>query len=151
MDLIRWRNGIQDPFLEFETLQDEINRLFDGARVTEPRGLFERTFSPAIDVLEEDDRFEVLCDMPGIEIADVEISIAGNVLTIKGERKAGDAAGKGNVYKTDTKLGQFQRTIQLPLPVDPEHVDAVLKDGVLQIVLPKTEELKPRQIAVKAK
>jgi HSP20 family protein len=151
MDLIRWGNGLSDPFMEFETLQDEINRLFDGARVTEPRGLFERTFSPTIDVLESDDGFEVLCDMPGIEIKDVEISVAGSVLTIKGERKAGGSTGNGNVYKTDTKLGRFQRTIQLPLPVDPDKVDAVLKDGVLQIALPKDEELKPRQISVKAK
>jgi len=151
MDLIRWGNGLSDPFMEVETLQDEINRLFDSARVAEPRGLFERTFSPAIDVLESDDGFEVLCDMPGIEIKDVEISIAGSVLTIKGERKAGGSAGNGNVYKTDTKAGRFQRTVQLPLPVDPDKVDAVLKDGVLQIALPKDEELKPRQISVKAK
>ena len=151
MDLIRWGNGLSDPFMEVETLQDEINRLFDGARVAEPRGLFERTFSPAIDVLESDDGFNVLCDMPGIEIKDVEISIAGSVLTIKGERKAGGSVGNGNVYKTDTKLGRFQRTVQLPLPVDPDKVDAVLKDGVLQIALPKDEELKPRQISVKAK
>ena len=151
MDLIRWGNSLSDPFMEVETLQDEINRLFDGARVAEPRGLFERTFSPAIDVLESDEGFEVLCDMPGIEIKDVEISIAGSVLTIKGERKAGGSAGNGNVYKTDTKAGRFQRTVQLPLPVDPDKVDAVLKDGVLQIALPKDEELKPRQISVKAK
>ena len=151
MDLIRWGNGLSDPFMEVETLQDEINRLFDSARVAEPRGLFERTFSPAIDVLESDDGFEVLCDMPGIEIKDVEISIAGSVLTIKGERKAGGSAGNGNVYKTDTKAGRFQRTVQLPLPVDPDKVDAVLKDGVLQVALPKDEELKPRQISVKAK
>ena len=151
MDLIRWGNSLSDPFMEVETLQDEINRLFDGARVAEPRGLFERTFSPAIDVLESDDGFKVLCDIPGIEIKDIEISIAGSVLTIKGERKAGGSAGNGNVYKTDTKLGRFQRTVQLPLPVDPDKVDAVLKDGVLQIALPKDEELKPRQISVKAK
>jgi len=151
MDLIRWGNSLSDPFMEVETLQDEINRLFDGARVAEPRGLFERTFSPAIDVLESDDGFKVLCDIPGIEIKDIEISIAGSVLTIKGERKAGGSAGNGNVYKTDTKAGRFQRTVQLPLPVDPDKVDAVLKDGVLQIALPKDEELKPRQISVKAK
>jgi HSP20 family protein len=151
MDLVRWGNGLSDPFLEFETLQDEINRLFDGARVAEPRGLFERTFSPAIDILESDDKFDVLCDMPGIEIKDIEISIAGNVLTIKGERRADGKSGNGNVYKTDTRLGRFQRTVQLPLPVDPDHVDAVLKDGVLKIALPKKEELKPRQISVKAK
>jgi HSP20 family protein len=140
MDLIRWGNGLSRPFLEFDTLQDEINRLFDGVgRVTEPRGLFERAFSPAVDVLEDPERFTVLCDVPGIDIANIEISISGSVLTIKGGKKA------------DATDGRFQRTIQLPLPVDPDHVDAVLKDGVLKVVLPKHAELKPRQIAVKAK
>jgi HSP20 family protein len=100
MDTVRWRNDPADPFLEFESLQDEINRLFDLTRTPEPRGIFERTFSPAVDVIENPESFEVLCDVPGIEIKDIEISLAG---------------------------------------------------GVLRIVLPKQEQLKPRQIAVKVK
>ena len=151
MDLIRWGDGLADPFLEFENLQDEINRRFDDARVSEPRGLFERTYSPAVDVVEKDDSFDVFCDVPGIAIKDIEISLSANVLTIKGERKGNAASGNGNVYRTDTRVGRFQRTLQLPLPVNPDKVEAVLKDGVLNISLPKHEELKPRQISVKAK
>jgi len=152
MDLIRWGNGLARPFLEFETLQDEINRLFDDVgRVSKPRGLFEGAYSPAVDVLEDPDKFEVLCDVPGIEIKDIEISVSGSVVTIKGEKKGDSRKTNGNVYKADMGEGRFQRTLQLPLPVDADHVDAVLKDGVLTIVLPKHAELKPRQIAVKAK
>jgi len=151
MDLIRWGNGLADPFLEFESLQDEINRLFEGIRTPEPRGLFDRAFSPAVDVVEHGDSFEVLCDVPGVELKDVEASISGNVLTIKGERKESGLSENGNLYRTDRRAGKFQRTLQLPLPVNPGQVEAFLKDGVLRIVLPKQEELKPRQITVKAK
>jgi HSP20 family protein len=152
MDLIRWGNGLTRPLLEFESLQDEINRLFDDVgRVTEPRGLFEGTFSPAVDVVEEPDKFEVLCDVPGIEIKDIEISISGSVLTIKGEKRAGGSKRNGGASRQGVVDGKFQRTLQFPLPVDPDHVEAVLKDGVLTIALPKHEELKPRQISVATK
>ncbi len=152
MDLIRWGNGLPRPFLEFETLQDEINRLFDDATgVSEPRGLFEGSFSPAVDVIESPDKFEVLCDVPGIEIHDIEISISGGVLTIKGERKRDTAFNAAATHELEIREGRFQRTLQLPLPVDADHVDAVLKDGVLAITLPKHEQLKPRQISVKAR
>ena len=150
MDLIRWGNGLTRPFLEFETLQDEINRLFDGVARAEPQGLFEGTYSPPVDVLEGPEKFEVLCDLPGSAISDIEISISGSVLTIKGEKKAEGRKANGNVYRADMREGRFQRTLQLPLPVDADHVEAVLKDGVLKVVLPKHEQLKPRQIAVRA-
>jgi len=151
MDLIRWRDGLADPLLEFESLQEEVNRLFEDFRAPEPRGLFESSYSPVVDVLENDDRFEVICDVPGIDSKDIETSISGNILTIKGERKsyAHDGA-PDNPLRADARMGRFQRTIQLPLPVNASRVEAVLKDGVLRIILPKAEELKPRQISVKA-
>ena len=151
MDLIRWGNGLEDPFIEFASLQDEINRLFNGMRVSEPRGLFDRSFSPAVDVLEHGDSFEVVCDLPGVELKDIETSITANVLTIKGERKGPTALPDKDTYRSDRRLGLFQRTLQLPLPVNTSQVEATLKDGVLRIRLPKQEELKPRQITVKAK
>jgi HSP20 family protein len=150
MDQIRWRNGLADPFQEFETLQEEINRLFNVAREPEPRGIFERAYSPAVDVIENPEGFEMLCDVPGIEIKDIEISIAGSVLTLKGEKKSSGGSGTDS-YTGETHEGRFQRTLQLPVAVDPDKVDAVLKDGVLQITLPKHAEGKPRQISVKAR
>ena len=151
MEPMRWRNGSTDLFQEFENLQEEINRLFDVTRVPESRGIFERTFSPAVDVIENPDNFEVLCDVPSMEIGDMEISIAGSVLTIKGEKKATVDKDQSRTYREEMRAGRFQRTLQLPLAVDASRVDAVLKDGILTITLPKQEELKPRQIAVKAR
>ena len=151
MELIRWGNGLVDPFAEYESLQDEINRLFDGIRAPEPRGLFDRAFSPAVDVIERSDSFEVICDLPGVELKDIETSITANILTIKGERREPGDGSAGDAYSTDRRLGMFQRTLQLPLPVNAGQGEAILKDGVLRIVLHKQEELKPRQITVKAK
>jgi HSP20 family protein len=153
MDLVHWGNGSVDPFQEFEALQGEINKLFEGFRDAEPapRGLFERTFSPAVDVVETEGTFEVLCDLPGLDLKDIETTLSQNVLTIKGERRALPETRAGSALSTEVRGGQFQRTIQLPLAVDPEKTEAVLKDGVLRIVLPKHEELKPRQVTVKAR
>jgi HSP20 family protein len=149
MNLVRSRNGLLDPFREFEDLQDEINRLFDMSRAPEPRGIFERTYSPALDVTETSDSYRVLCDLPGIDMEDIEISIAGNVLTLKGEKRQQKKSEGSHLYREETNEGRFQRTLQLPLAVDADKTEAVLKNGVLEIVLPKREEVKPRQITVK--
>jgi HSP20 family protein len=151
MDLIRWANGLRDPFDGFEELQEEINKLFEGAtRTPGPRGLFERTFSPAVDVVEAADSYRVVCDLPGMDMEDIEILIASNVLTLKGEKKAAPKQERDRLYREETSVGRFQRTLQLPLAVDAGSASAVLKNGVLTIRLPKREDLKPRQIAVRA-
>jgi HSP20 family protein len=149
MDLVQWRDGLADPFQGFEDLQEEINKLFDLARPSEPRGIFERTFSPALDVVENGDSYGVLCDLPGLEIKDVEISLAGSVLTIKGEKRGTERREGKSIFREEAGHGRFQRTLQLPAPVDPDRIEAVLRDGVLKIILPKREEHKARQIAVK--
>ena len=150
MDLSRWKGVPIDPLLEFTTLQEEINQLFEGTRQTGPRGIYERSFSPAIDVVENADSYGILCDLPGVELKDVAISVTGGIVTLKGEkRRVADQGGRRDL-RGEFSSGKFQRTVQLPLAIDPDKVEAVLKDGVLRIILPKREELKPRQISVKA-
>jgi HSP20 family protein len=149
MDMLTWRDRLPDPFNDFEDLQDEINRLFDLARSPEPRGIFEQSFSPALDIVENPDSYGVICDLPGTDIKDVEIQLTGSVLTIKGEKKSEAPTENGRVFKAGLGSGRFQRTIQLPMPVDPDRIEAVLADGVLKVILPKKEENKARQIAVK--
>jgi HSP20 family protein len=150
MDLTRWDGMALDPLLEFDTLQEEINRLFEDSRPAGPRGIFERSFSPAIDVVENPDSYGVVCDLPGVELKDLEISVTGSIVTLKGEKRRSEDRGKRNGYRGEFSYGKFQRTVQLPLAIESEKVEAVLKDGVLRIILPKREELKPRQISVKA-
>jgi HSP20 family protein len=150
MALLRWsRNNLQDSFAEFDRLQEEMGRLFGLVNRSDYSGLFDRSASPPVDVLDESDRVSVACDLPGIDMKDVEVTIANNVLSIKGERRA--AGDKRKVFKDEGWSGAFQRTISLPPTVDPDKVKAELADGVLRIRLDKKPESRPRQIAVAVK
>lgn len=148
MNLIRWRTQGFDPAREMERLQSEINRLFDLDYVDQSLGIFDRASSPAIDVIEEGDGFTVLCDLPGVDQKDIDVSIGNNVLTIKGEKKMSTRSEKAKVFRKDEWSGTFQRTLALPNTVDPEKISAELHDGVLHVHLAKREEVKPRQITV---
>ncbi len=149
MDLVRWtqRNNLS-PVDEFERLQNEINRLFN-LDYQGSTGLFDRTTSPAVDVIEKEDSVIVRCDMPGIKKDDLDLSLAGNILTIKGEKKTEAKKDKSKNYRNETWTGIFQRTISLPDGIDPDKVGATLKDGVLELNMAKREEMRPRQIDVK--
>jgi HSP20 family protein len=115
-------------------------------------GLFEGDWSPRLDLFEDDDAFYVKIDVPGIDSKDIDLNVTRDVLTIKGERKPEteeDDRKKGRRYQQDERMhGSFHRTVPLRTPVDPDHVDAKLSDGVLYITLPKAEETKPRKINV---
>lgn len=153
MDLVRWRKPeLSDPWYEFKRLQDEINDLFNFNRSPAAEGLFDRPFSPAVDVVEGPDDYTVTCEIPGVDKKDLEISLTTNVLTIKGEKKSEEKSDEKDVYRREMWKGSFQRTISLPAGVDSKKdIDATLKDGVLTLVIPKREETKPRQITVKSK
>lgn len=144
----RNRNTL-DPMGEFSRLQNEINRLFDFGYPSSMSGLFDRHTSPSIDVVEKTDEILVYCDLPGVDKGDVDLSIAGNVLTIKGEKKKDEDSEGSKWYRDETWGGKFQRTISLPEVIDSNKVHATMKNGVLTINLAKMEEKKPKQIEVK--
>lgn len=150
MALVRWNRNIpQNPFSEFDRLQDEMSRLFGLVNQVDQAGLFDGAGSPPVDVIDEGESIVVICDLPGMDRKDVELSIASNVLTIKGERKARDE--KRKAYKNEVWTGRFQRTLSLPPQVDPTKVKAEMTDGVLRIRIDKQAESKPRQIAITVK
>lgn len=152
MAIVRWKNGqAYDPWAGLKSLQDEINNLFDLEQFPVATGLFDRSVSPAIDVAEGEHEFTVTCELPGLEQKDVDLSLAANVLTIKGEKKNNREEKKGSYYKKETWSGSFQRTLSLPSSVDADKINAQLKDGILTITLPKKEEAKPKQISVNVK
>ncbi|MBN2737184.1 MAG: Hsp20/alpha crystallin family protein [Spirochaetales bacterium] len=150
MSLIKWKNrDLYNPWSEFKALQNEINDLFDMDRFPGNTGLFDRNFSPKIDVVENDQNFVVNCELPGLEQKDLDVSIASNVLTLKGTKKGHHEDGKkGQFYKKETWSGSFQRTLSLPTSVDANKIQAELKNGILTITLPKKEEAKAKQISV---
>jgi HSP20 family protein len=135
---------------EFDRLRNEINRLFDFDAWPEATGLFDRSFSPSLDVAETDDNFVVSVDLPGVPEKDIDITVANNVLTIRGEKKS-EKEEKGTYYRKETWSGSFQRTISLPSTVDADQVEANMKNGVLEVSLPKREEAKPKRISVNVK
>ena len=149
MALVKWKNrNLYDPWAEMRTLQSEINDLFRNDRLPTTTGLFDRSVTPAIDFIEGENEFTVTCELPGLEEKDIDVSIASNVLTLKGRKNTENENKNGKYYKKETWTGSFQRTLALPQTVDSEKIGAQLKNGILRIVLPKKEESKPKQITV---
>src|SRR5215217_3834275 len=145
--LDRW-----DPFRDLMSIQNELNRLFGrtwgGAEAgTGSTG----TWVPPLDVFESDDKYVVAVELPGIDPADVEVSVEDSTLTIKGQRDFfyKDATDE-SFSRIERRYGQFTRTLTLPVTANVEKVDASFDKGVLTIEVPKREEAKPRKITVKA-
>jgi HSP20 family protein len=147
MDLIQW-----SPFREVSRLRNEMDRLWDeyfGAGRRAFR-LEEEAWLPAVDVSETGDKITVKAEIPGMEAKDIEISMVGDTLTIKGEKKAETEEKDENYHMVERTYGSFSRAMKLPAVVDAEKVEATYKNGVLTVVLPKMEEVKPKAIEIKA-
>jgi HSP20 family protein len=143
----RWQK-LPDAFSEFDRLQADMQRLFGLNSIFDNSGLFDRVRSTPIDVIEHEDDLVVYMNVPGVSLKDIDLSVASNVLTVKGERKQHDDAQK--VHRDESWTGSFQRTISLPNSVDTDKIKADLKDGVLKIKIGKRAETKPKQIQVRA-
>jgi HSP20 family protein len=102
-------------------------------------------------VKDHDDHVEVRCDLPGVEKDDIDVSISGNVLTVKGEKQEESEDRDGDYYRKESWSGSFQRSVSLPDTVDADKTEAEMKNGVLTLSLPKKEEKKRKQIDVKVK
>jgi HSP20 family protein len=125
-------------------LHDEMDRLFGNVaqRPVSP------TSYPALNLWEDDERYGVEAELPGMELADLEIYVQGHQLSIKGERKPPQVE-EANWLRRERGYGVFTRVIELPGSVNGEGVNAEFKHGVLTITLPKREDAKPRRIAVR--
>ena len=152
MDLMkRHERYVPNSWNNLRSLQKEINALFDDDFFPASTGLFDRTYSPAVDVAENPDAYVVTCELPGLAESDLDVQVADNVLTVKGEKKDSAESKTEHWYKKETRYGLFQRTIPMPSGVDGENIRAELENGVLCVTLPKKEEAKPKQITVKVK
>lgn len=151
MALVRWRDRELGPADTLDWLQEQVNDLFQSfGDLPLARGLFDRTISPPVDVIEMPDHYVVECELPGMDQKEIEVSIASGVLTIKGEKKAPAKAKDAKVYRNEIWEGSFQKTLSLPQNVDADKVEAAYADGVLRITVPKSESAKARRIALKA-
>jgi HSP20 family protein len=139
-----------EPFREFSTLQDRINRVFrESYRGAEgDESLTTSSFAPAVDVYEDEHKVTLKIEVPGIEEKDIDVQIENNVLTVHGERKIEKEEKEENYRRVERQYGSFTRTFTLPTTVDTESVSATYDKGVLKIALPKKAEAKPKQIKV---
>ena len=143
--LTRW-----DPFREFVTLQDRMNRLFRDSFGPEGReeALTNTTFAPPVDVYEDEHNVTLKIEVPGIEEKDIDVRIENNTLTVHGERKFEKEEKEENYRRVERQYGSFTRTFTLPNTVEQESVQADYDKGVLKIRLAKKAEAKPKQIKV---
>jgi HSP20 family protein len=129
-------------------LQNEMNRLFDGFFGRSPMTSSPAGWMPSVDVLETKDEFVFSFEVPGVRQQDVSVSVTGDLLTLKGERRF-EHEGPGQTWlHVERTHGRFERTIQIPTSVQADKVKATCRDGVLEITLPKAEAVKPREIKV---
>jgi HSP20 family protein len=136
-----------------EKLRRELDHWLDvawsqGEKALDAFGLKSGFWSPAVDVVEKGDDILVFVDVPGINPQTIELTLAGNMLTLKGERFCTRGDDDGHVHLRTRPRGKFHRSIPLPIPVDSDKVAADAKDGVLTIRLTKSERAKTRQIPV---
>ncbi len=133
----------QDPFAELDRLARGMNRAFADSWSTA------RSF-PAVNIWRSGDAIAITSELPGVELDDIEITVKDRVFTLAGERKAPEAPEGAQWHLRERSYGKFSRAVQLPYAVDPDKVEARFKDGVLQVVLHRPEEDKPRRIEIKA-
>ncbi len=130
--------GVEHPFL---AMYREMNRLFDEAlRGFGPFGAGEMSraaMAPRMDIKENDKEICIIAEMPGVAEKDVEVTLSGDVLTIRGERKEEKKDERENYHLMERSYGAFSRSIELPYAVKPESVRASFEDGVLTLTLPK--------------
>ena len=142
----------------FEEMEHMLDRFVEGAF---PRGWlrplrWERPWlselavaevrMPSVDVVERDEEVVLRAEVPGVEKKDIDVSITGNSVTIKGQTKHEEKEDKGEYYRCEISRGAFSSTVSLPAPVDPDRANASFKDGILEITLPKVEKAKRRTL-----
>lgn len=146
MALVRWQ-----PFREIESLQREMNQLFDAfAPSTSLRegGSSVMAFMPAAELEETPEAFHLKLELPGIDAEDLDIQVTADSVSITGERKSESKSESNGTTRSEFRYGRFQRVIPMPSAIRNDGVEASYKDGVLQVVLPKDESTKSKSIKV---
>jgi HSP20 family protein len=138
-----------DPFGRLTTLQDQVNRLFDGTLVQGRTGQADlAAWAPAVDIYEGQGELVAKVDLPGVEEKDIDIRLENNTLTIRGERKFEKNVNEDNYLRVERAYGSFTRTFSLPNTVNAEGINASYNQGVLTVHMPKREESKPKQVKI---
>ena len=142
-----------DPFRDLVSLREAMNQLFEDS-IVRPQSAASAPRAAgtlAVDMYETDEAVVVRSAVPGVDPADIDISIHGDTLTIKGETKTEEKIEEENYLCRERYYGAFSRSIMIPVSIEADNAEAEFEDGVLTLTLPKAEELKPKAIKVKTK
>ncbi|WP_349431151.1 Hsp20/alpha crystallin family protein [Methylomarinum sp. Ch1-1] len=137
-----------EPWNLLNQLQRELDRMHEGD--TEGGSIATAEWAPAVDIKEDNDRFTLYADIPGVKPEDMDVSMEEGVLTIKGEKESETSTEKEGYKRIERTSGSFYRRFSLPDTADAEAITAKSKNGVLEIVIPKREAVKPKKISVAA-
>jgi HSP20 family protein len=150
--MTRW-----DPFQDLRSAQDEMAQM--SPMLAHALGLHGQqqgsgratttAWAPALDISERKDAYLVTVELPGVKLDDLQITMEGSLLTIQGERHVANDSSEQQFHRIERRYGAFRRSITLPAHVMADMVEASFEDGVLQIVVPKAEEAKPKRIQVR--
>ncbi|EKQ67308.1 molecular chaperone (small heat shock protein) [Leptolyngbyaceae cyanobacterium JSC-12] len=143
MALVRW-----EPFREIDTLQRQMNRLFDELMPTVREAGNGITFMPPAEMEETPDAIHLKLEVPGMDAKDLDVQVSADSVSITGERKSETKTEEKGMTRTEFRYGKFQRTIPLPARVQNNKVQAEYKDGILKLTLPKSEEEKNKVVKV---
>ena len=144
--LIRWSTN---PAHDLLGIRDDVDRLFESAfQARGPNIDGPGTITAPVDIEETRDEFVVRADLPGVALKDVKVSLLGDVLTLRGERKQVEVAKNQNLHRVERRYGTFERSFSLRVAVRADQVKANYRDGVLEIHVPKAEEARVREIEV---
>lgn len=144
MAISRW-----SPMRELMSVHDQLNRFFDESVSRQGAGEFEYgNWAPAVDLREEENHYLLQADMPGMKKDEIEVNVENNVLTIRGERRFEAEVKKETYHRIERAYGKFTRSFTLPSRVQADAIKATYKDGILEVLIPKAEESKPKKISI---
>ena len=139
-----------DPFVEFNTYRDALRQMAEGGWVF-PRDLMPSAVAAVViplDVVDTGPALVIQTNLPGVKAEEVNISVTGNTLTIKGDLKETKEFEGANYLRRERRATSFSRSVTLPVEVDGEHGEARLKEGVLTLTLPKADAVRPKNIKI---
>jgi len=140
-----------EPWGTLNQLHKEIDRLFEGnfpRMGDDSQGVAASDWVPAVDVKEEQDKFIIHADLPGVDPKDIDVGMENGVLTIKGQRESERKEEREGYKRMERVRGNFFRRFSLPDTADAEKIAAKCRNGVLEVIIPKQEKVQPRRIAV---
>jgi HSP20 family protein len=141
--LMRWH-----PFREMTKLQEEINRAFEGVGRRFMPGETNAMWTPAVDLFEDEGSYVLKAELPGLAKEDIELQLENRTLTLRGERKMEKEIKEENYHQLERNYGRFVRAFTLPTAVEEGKITANFKEGILEVVVPKAEDAKPKLISI---